>query len=466
MFGSGDGWTEMGRGGKPLRSDPGGRGGLGDRGGPGERVGGGPKSLAEKSQFSKNYAWGLKNDWFSALKEMERVTLEEVYRAGDKCPNTILAQVPIGYHGNPDQVMDGIRVSLCRIKVGDNFLKPGVEDGDFRVTSMECQTLFSIQFKEEVIKNAILKLGEIPWFKKQGKEDVYKVVEKKIRFIDLVRPKVTLVVTHYLTANNVEYNKALIDFYKKDGMEVEIEEGTKKQWIDMGEGKGYLDKVFNGKKYVKLSFPDSDYPVDIDDGKVDLFLEGIGSRSVFITQLGKKYPCSSCGGLECERFYCMNKCVYCRRDLRSGHKQSECEERGIIDARHLQKTRDIEKTWNAWYSPAIVAGSSKVAKQRVLEEREMVGDKVAFKVEQCINHRVHEAKSKAFRGDTPYEPVDLNKRLTKNGGKGVKNKGDSRTKELEDALAGRNKRRKAGGEREHGEGASGGQGGRISRGNW
>lgn len=394
-----------------------------------------PPSMGEKSKFIKNYSWGLKNHWFSACKELERIALEEAYRAGVKCPKTALAQVPIGFNGSPEQVMDGIRVSLCRLDINGRKLKGGV-NGDFRITPKECQSLFSVYFSDLEVKRQVLLKGKIPWFKKQGREDRYVMAERgELKMIDLVRPKVTLVVTHYEPENNEQYDQALRLFYAREGVEIKIEEGTREQYIDMGDGTGYKETVYSGKKFVSVQFPEGE-EVGLIDGKIELYLDGIGRRTVWVNQMGKKYPCNSCGGLECDRFFCMNKCMYCRRDLRTGHKQSECEEAGLVDYKHCQKTKDIERTLKKWYMPAVVAGSSKEEMEKVLEERDDVENRLAHRMEQVINHSLKEAKGKAF-GDTPYQPMEMGVRKER----GVKHKKDM-TDELKEVLIGKGGKKK------------------------
>ena len=404
-----------------------------------------PGTLGETSRFAKSYSWGLKNDWFSALKNAERMALDEAFRAAEKCPRTVMVQIPIGFHGGVDQVLDGVRVSLCRLKVegGTRHLKPGTIDSDFHVTSNSCSTLVVVTFSTTELKEEVVKVGKIPFWKKKGpKDEEYSKSDKDLRVIDLIKPKVTLVVTNYINELNDLYNQALKLFYSGTGVEVTIEEGIKEQYIDMGGGDGYKAQVYDGRKYVKLGFEGEVPPMgSINDGKIQLDLEGVGLKTVYVRQLGKQYSCDSCGGLECERFYCINKCVFCRRDLRSGHRQSDCEERGWVDSGHNRKTRDIERVWRDWYTPAVVQGSSPVEVAKILEERSKVHDRLEAKMGKTIDYRINEAKGKVRDvRDTPYTPMDMGSR-----GRNRRREG-SREESLTDALregAGVNKKIKS-----------------------
>ena len=396
-----------------------------------------PETIGEANRFAKSYTLGLKNDWFSALKNAERIAMDEAFRAADKCPRTVLVQVPFGFHGGVDQVLDGVRVSLCRLKVTvggeDRFLKPGYEDGDFTITSNACQTLVVVTFVDINVKEAVVKAEKVPFFKKKSPKDTsYTKADKDLRIVDLIKPKITLVITNFIPELNPLYNEALSLFYGSMDVEVTIEDGVKKQYIDMGEGVGYHSDVFDGKKYVKLSFK-GDLPNRnaIVDGKVRLDLKGVGLKTVYVRMLGKQYACESCGGYECERFYCINKCVFCRRDLRYGHRQSECEERGWVDSNHNRKARDLERMYRDMYTPAIVQGSSEGERRNVLEEREkLVNGKVENKIEKTIDYRINEAKDKLAR-DTPYEPLKL---TVRNEGSRKGRRGDEREEDIAGAL--------------------------------
>ena len=411
-----------------------------------------PGTIGEASRFAKSYTYGLKNDWFSALKNAERLAMDEAFRAADKCPRTILIQIPFGFHGGVDQVLDGVRVSLCRLEVnvaggGTRYLKPGRGDGDFDVTSNACQTLVVVTFQDIKLKEEVVKIEKIPFWKKKGSKDVtYVRADKDLRVIDLIKPKITLVVTNFIPELGIKYDDALKQFYSADNVVVEVENGVKKQYIDMGNGDGYEAEVYDGKKYVKLSF-DGDLPDRraVIDGKVQLNLEEVGFKTVHVRMLGKQYACESCGGYECERFYCINKCVYCRRDLRHGHLQSECSERGWVDSNHNRKARDLERFYRDMYTPAIVQGSSEMERRNVLIERDMVNGKVEHKIEKTIDYHINEAKDKVARTSTPYVPMDM---TVRKGGRGKGRREDEREEDISNALiegTGGNKKAKSDG---------------------
>ena len=170
---------------------------------------------AEISNFKDTYNRGLRRSWFETMKVMERACLDDAYTLAVQCPKTAIIQIPIGWNGSPNDIMTSIRVSLARVKVKiDDVVKTldPLVGGDFRLTAKECQTLFSITFKDLPTKEAVLKLGKIPWFKKARKDPDYSK-KGELKIIDLARREITMEVSHYEPELNEQYDKALTDLY-------------------------------------------------------------------------------------------------------------------------------------------------------------------------------------------------------------------------------------------------------------
>ena len=374
---------------------------------------------AEISNFKDTYNRGLRRSWFETMKVMERACLDDAYTLAAQCPKTALIQIPIGWNGSPNDIMTSIRVSLARVKVKiDDVVKTldPLVGGDFRLTAKECQTLFSITFKDLEKKAAVLKLGSMPWFKKDAEYSK----KGELKIIDLARREITMEVSHYEPELNEQYDKALTDLYTEKcgpGVTVKIEEGIKEETVSLGPDGNIVGPSYTGKKYVRISFPTGAPLKGLIDGKLRLKLGFVyGERDVYARQIGKKYSCQTCGGWECERFYCMSRCIYCRRELNSGeHVQSMCQDRGLTTNQHILKTKDLERVAKQYYMPAVRVNGTDEEYQKDLQERDgLAWKKIEKKVNSTIEFNMKEAKGKAFGGDTPYEPMSLTPRKSYN----------------------------------------------------
>ena len=377
---------------------------------------------AEISNFKDTYNRGLRRSWFETMKVMERACLDDAYTLAAQCPKTALIQIPIGWNGSPNDIMTSIRVSLARVKVKiDDVVKTldPLVGGDFRLTAKECQTLFSITFKDVETKEAVLKLESIPWYKKARKDPDYSK-KGELKIIDLARREITMEVSHYEPELNEQYDKALTDLYTKKcgpGVTVKIEEGIKEETVSLGPDGNIVGPSYTGKKYVHISFPTGAPLKGLIDGKLRLNLGFVyGERDVYARQIGKKYSCQTCGGWECERFYCMSRCIYCRRELTSGeHVQSMCQDRGLTTNQHILKTKDLERVAKQYYMPAVRVNGTDDEFKKDLQERDgLAWKKIEKKVNSTIEFNMKEAKGKAFGGDTPYEPMSLKSRKSYN----------------------------------------------------
>ena len=388
-------------------------------------MGGQPvQSFSQQSRFKLDVRKGLKNAWFDQMREAERLEIKEAQENADVCPKTILAIVPIGYHGNQGMVMDGIRVSLAKTQIdlgaqgGVRRVKVGVEGGDVRISPKECATLYSIKCEDKAVKEAILAKGSIDWLKKD-KYGQYRVVNlggqkgnMKIRFQDLATRTVKLAITGYEPELNEKYDDAIKDAYSDwcgvDRETIKIEEGTRKQEIPpdgVGESPEIVE-IYDGRKYVIINFPQGVTPKGMWDGKVTLNLAEVGQRNVWVSVLGKKYPCKSCGGSECERFFCMKQCMHCGRDTRGGHMESMCSERHIMTKEHVMKARDIQEVMNKRAAKPIIAGRNRNIEGQVKERDEQAIATyagVAAQKTRIVERVVKEARIKSDMPDTPYE---------------------------------------------------------------
>ena len=420
-------WNTVGRDGRVVRQNS---QEINDSWQGGQGTARGNASYAQVSSFKDVYNRGLRRSWFETMKDMERACLHEAYTFAAICPNSALVQIPIGWNGSPAFVMESIIVSLARITIkldgGEERKMDAGLGGDFRITPTECSTLYSIQFKDEKIKQAVLSVEKIPWFKKARNDPGYSVKgELKIR--DLTRPQITMEIQHYKSEINDKYDAAITELYTRKcghGVEIKIEEGTKEQKIDLGGGNFDTVLVYTGKKYVHIKFPVGTETKGLLDGKLQLDLGIVyGKRNVFVRQVGKKYACQTCGGWECERYYCINRCIYCRRELISGdHIQSLCQDRGIVTHQHIQKTKDLERAAREMYMPAVRVSGTNEELQADLNEREGIAwQKIEHKIKATTEFNMKEAKGKAF-GDTPYTPSPVPgpsnvKGLKRKGGK-------------------------------------------------
>ena len=201
------------------------------------------------------------------------------------------------------------------------------------------------------------------------------------------------------------------------GVTVKIEEGIKEETVSLGPDGNIVGPSYTGKKYVHISFPTGAPLQGLIDGKLRLNLGFVyGERDVYARQIGKKYSCQTCGGWECERFYCMSRCIYCRRELTSGeHVQSMCQDRGLTTNQHILKTKDLERVAKQYYMPAVRVNGTEEQFQKDLQERDgLAWTKIQKKVNSTIEFNMKEAKGKAFGGDTPYEPMSLTPRKSHN----------------------------------------------------